>query len=65
MIPVRIYSIIRIENLLAVIRFIRLIKARLLIYEISACNNHIIEHLLPKYNLMSLKLYGILNLEGT
>jgi hypothetical protein len=52
MIPVRIDSIIRIENLLAVIRFIRSIKARLLIYEISAYNNHIIEHLLPKYNYL-------------
>ncbi len=55
MIPIRCDSVIRIENLLTVIRFIQSIKANVLIYEIASYNNHIIEHLLPRFKRLVYK----------
>jgi predicted glycosyltransferase involved in capsule biosynthesis len=52
-IPIRIDSIIRVENILAVIRLIRSIGAYIIIYEADKYNNHILKRLIPKYNKLT------------
>lgn len=47
-IPIRVDSMIRMENILAVVRFIRLMGAYIIIYEADKYNNHILERLIPK-----------------